>query len=169
MLRTLLMQNKEDIIFTRMQQLDSSFIRHCFLIANDNQPKQLATADSAAEYFAQFILYFVDLSCQELERCYHGVTVENEQALSIVPVLETLLVLLSYIAKSGKAHSGHRFLSYGTWKCKTNPPIFLGTFKFFKPANLFPLLILSGKEVHWWPTGAQLQTAISQKLSQVYR
>ncbi|XP_066917148.1 huntingtin-like isoform X4 [Clytia hemisphaerica] len=106
LLRTLLMQNKEDIIFTRMQQLDSSLVRPCFLSnagddENIEQPTKLTSAESAAEYFAQFILYFVDLSCQELERCYYGVTVESEQALSIVPLLETLLSLLSYIAKSG--------------------------------------------------------------------
>ena len=112
------MQNKEDIILTRIQRLDPSFIRKCFLssttatssdtgTAGETQQQQdgdgttINTEQDAGRYFAQFILYFLNITSNEIAACYHSLSADSEQAQVLIPLLENFFVLLWYIAKSG--------------------------------------------------------------------
>ena len=114
LLRTLLMQNKEDIILTRIQRLDSSFIRKCFLLSStgdgsaDSETQQqegIKTEQEAGRYFAQFILYFLDTTSKEIASSYHSLSADSEQVQALIPLLENFFVLLWYIAKSGLYNS----------------------------------------------------------------
>lgn len=110
LLRTLLMQNKEDIILTRIQRLDPSFTRKCFLLSTDaggggetqqGQDGIIKTEQDAGRYFAQFILYFLNTTSKEIASSYHILSADSERAQALIPLLENFFVLLWYIAKSG--------------------------------------------------------------------
>jgi len=103
------MQNKEDTIFTRMQQLDASFIREFFIMrtlgSDTTKPftdsKNFSNAQTAAEYFAQFILSFVCMASEEIGKNYNSLSGDCHKAEVVMPLMETLLMLVTYVAKSG--------------------------------------------------------------------
>lgn len=107
LLRTLIMQNREDTIFSRMQQIDSSFVRPCFNIACDAAApaefylKTSKTNQNSAHYLASFIIYFVDLAVLEMSRSYDDLCADRKQLDVLSEMLETFFVLITYIARSG--------------------------------------------------------------------
>lgn len=95
------MQNKEDIILSRMQQLDPSFFRNCFILHGGENNNSIKSNQAAARYLAQYILFFLDLASKEIAISYNDNHVPNCEAQTIIPLLENFFVLLWYIAKSG--------------------------------------------------------------------
>lgn len=105
LMRTLIMQNREDTIFSRMQQIDSSFVRPCFYIGGSETAefslKNSKTNQNSAQYLASFVIYFVDSAVQEICQCYNDLCTDRRSLSVLVEMLETLFVLITYIAKSG--------------------------------------------------------------------
>jgi len=63
LMRTLVMQNSEEIILTRIQQLDASFIRPSF--SRNGKEFYLVTEKNeltAAEYLASFLIFVLQVS-----------------------------------------------------------------------------------------------------------
>ena len=99
-----MMQNKEDIIFSRIQQLDSLFVREIFIFTKNetSEKPRIENEEQAAKYLANYLLYFLSIASDNIKQNYKLLTNDRRSTLAVIPFLETLLMVLSYIGKSGK-------------------------------------------------------------------
>ncbi|XP_057306791.1 huntingtin-like isoform X2 [Hydractinia symbiolongicarpus] len=104
LLRTLIMQNSEDIIFSRIQQLDNAYIRLSFSLA----PKEVdfalltkKTEQTAAHYLSSFLVFMLRVSVEELVQSRQKLNSDKKIISVLKNLIETYFMLLSYVAKSG--------------------------------------------------------------------
>ena len=105
LLRVLIMQNSEDIIFSRIQQLDSSFVRSSFSLVSSHEEftlKKIKNEQSAAHYISSYLIFVLHTSVNELLMHCRTLTGNKHIVSTLVEMLEMYFLLISYIAKSGK-------------------------------------------------------------------